>query len=181
MNSIFEGLEFSDWLRWGDRNKAPWKNEYGIYLIAKFEGDGPPSGCADPVDEHVVYIGESLRNVTGRIRSFGRECSRSSKGVSANPSGPRSEYDVLLSDHYLAVTTTGPLEGAATDFSENSSLAEPSLPPKQLLSYRKFERQRLRKASSKTPLEQTWFKLVERWLLHQFVLEWGKLPTENNS
>lgn len=76
MNLIFDRLEFSDWLPWGDRTKAPWKNQHGAYIIANFEGDSLPVGNAGPVDEHILYIGESLRHMSARIRSYGRKSSR---------------------------------------------------------------------------------------------------------
>jgi len=65
-------ISFSPWTSWKDRNSLPKKNEAGVYLIGRFT-EQPPSGPRAPLDEHVVYIGESAGGrFRSRWRSFGR-------------------------------------------------------------------------------------------------------------
>lgn len=65
-------ISFSPWESWNNRNSLPGKNKPGVYLIGRFT-PSPTSGPADPLDEHVVYIGESAGGrIQSRWRAFGR-------------------------------------------------------------------------------------------------------------
>jgi hypothetical protein len=77
---------FTPWVSWGNRRSQPEKDESGVYLIGRFEQQ-PPPGPADPFDERVVYIGESLsERFQGRWRSFGRAAF---KGEGGNRGGKK--------------------------------------------------------------------------------------------
>lgn len=49
---------FSRWHRWDERYVANGRSP-GVYALARFLDDEPPSGPADPLSEAVVYIGET--------------------------------------------------------------------------------------------------------------------------
>lgn len=62
---------FKKWTKWPDRGKIMNSNHPGVYLLAKFKV--PPKGNANPLDNHIVYIGETCNNtLKGRWNQFNR-------------------------------------------------------------------------------------------------------------
>lgn len=67
-------ISFSPWMKWSVRDKylkqLRGKMQSGVYLIARFN-EVPPLGTAEPLDEIVLYIGESTKDrLADRWRSF---------------------------------------------------------------------------------------------------------------
>lgn len=157
-------IRFSAWHPWSDKATLPERNKPGVYIIGRF-ANCPPAGAADPSGDYVVYIGRTLRRVSGRFGAFSRRVS--ALGIND------------LSDHYLAMTATSSPEATLSAPPSDAEIASLGDSAKQIPMYRKFLREQERKASSKSAMEQSWVKLVERWLLYQFVLQWDKLPKYN--
>ena len=63
--------EFSPWKKWEARDQLNGKDYAGIYVLARFSS--PPTDEADPLNDHVVYIGETCENsLSGRLYQFNR-------------------------------------------------------------------------------------------------------------
>jgi len=50
-------IEFSSWLKWTERNGIEDSDKPGVYMLSKFKMAPPP--VADPLDENVIYFGET--------------------------------------------------------------------------------------------------------------------------
>jgi len=50
-------IEFSSWFKWTERNSIEGSDKPGVYMLSKF-GTVLPR-CADPLDENVIYFGET--------------------------------------------------------------------------------------------------------------------------
>jgi len=62
---------FSRWCRWADRDGLPGVDAAGVYALACFNDEPPPT--ADVFDERVVYIGETCdKSLSGRLWQFNR-------------------------------------------------------------------------------------------------------------
>ena len=76
---VSKRFEFTPWLPWASRQQSPYKDKSGVYLIARFLKQ-PPSGPADPLEDEIVYIGESCKErLQSRWRSFDRAAFRDGK------------------------------------------------------------------------------------------------------
>ena len=53
-------ISFSKWYSWSKRKNMPERNRPGVYLLAKFKK--VPKGRANPLDNHIIYIGETCDN-----------------------------------------------------------------------------------------------------------------------
>lgn len=74
-------IKFSKWFQWNDRTELENIDSPGIYILAKFRE--AINGGADPLDEHIVYIGETCDNtLKGRWRQFDRSAFQSKDGHS---------------------------------------------------------------------------------------------------
>ena len=66
---------FSPWVNWVNRNtlaRRDGKDIGGIYLFARFE-QGPLTNSADPLENSVIYIGQSSKGTfKSRWEAFGR-------------------------------------------------------------------------------------------------------------
>ena len=64
-------LRLSRWTPWADRNDITRSDAPGVYLLGRFRG--PPPARVTALDEHVVYIGETVqRKLRQRWRQFNR-------------------------------------------------------------------------------------------------------------
>jgi len=64
-------VQFSRWCRWVERENLDGMDAAGVYALACFDGDPPPT--VDVLDERTVYIGETCDNsLTGRLWQFNR-------------------------------------------------------------------------------------------------------------
>ena len=71
---------------WQDRSTIPGENLPGVYVIGRFVDASPPSGPADPLDPHVIYIGETARRLKSRLKTFERKRRRDQLLCSPCPS-----------------------------------------------------------------------------------------------
>lgn len=75
-------VSFSTWTRWTERYSLPQIDQPGVYLLARFRG--VPPEAADPLDEAVIYIGESTdRTIQNRFYEFHRSAFEAKFGHSA--------------------------------------------------------------------------------------------------
>ncbi len=89
------GLEvnFSSWRQWKDRGSLPGIKCPGVYILAQF--DVMPLGIAEPLDERVVYIGETCNSsLIGRWRGFDKSACTGKFGHS----GGRTYYKKFQGD-----------------------------------------------------------------------------------
>jgi hypothetical protein len=64
-------IQFTEWYVWDDLKSIPNNNKRGIYLIAQF--DQKPEGHANPLDESILYIGEThgkSQSIFKRLNTF---------------------------------------------------------------------------------------------------------------
>jgi len=54
-----ESIDFTVWTPWDERRHLAWANDQGVYLLAHFPAETVPVGPANPLDPHLVYIGET--------------------------------------------------------------------------------------------------------------------------
>lgn len=50
-------IEFSSWFRWNERGRIENSDRPGVYMLSKFRT--VPPRTADPLDENIVYFGET--------------------------------------------------------------------------------------------------------------------------
>lgn len=108
-------IQFSPWISWGDRNAFVGAGNPGVYLLAHFVE--PPPGQADPLDQNIVYIGETHRQILQRRwQAFNRSA------MNGRPSHAGGEtYHALFNEvradlHVAAFPVTGMEEPALTAF-----------------------------------------------------------------
>ena len=99
-------IQFSEWYRFEDRNKiASDLKLKGVYILGKFSF--VLKNKADPLDEHIIYIGQTTRSLGERLKMFER-CARYN---SDGHSGGKEYYRQLtqkgdnLDDLYVAIFT----------------------------------------------------------------------------
>lgn len=61
-------IEFSKWYHWSERHLIKNSDLPGMYLLTKF--DKAPEGFVDPLDKHIIYIGETSRSLKRRWKEF---------------------------------------------------------------------------------------------------------------
>ena len=98
---------FTRWASWANRNSLTDKDKSGVYLVATFE-DRLPAGPADPLEESIVYIGESSE---GRFQSRWRAFARSASGVSTRHRGGRRYREKFGGDLSVLYVSTLSSEG----------------------------------------------------------------------
>jgi len=80
-NMELQEIKFSPWVQWRERDKLKSVDNPGIYLLAKFKEF--TAGNANPLDENIVYIGETCNNsLKGRWYQFNRSAFQSKDGHS---------------------------------------------------------------------------------------------------
>lgn len=84
---------FTPWTSWAERNTLADKDRSGVYLIARFQQ--PPAGPADPLEESIVYIGESSG---GRLRDRWRAFARSAFGTRGRHRGGKRYRETFGGD-----------------------------------------------------------------------------------
>lgn len=73
-------IQFSDWYPWKQRNSIKNSKEPGVYMLAKLTT--VPPGNADPLDDNIIYVGETCRSLRGRWDQFERSAFQSKPGHS---------------------------------------------------------------------------------------------------
>lgn len=64
-------IQFTEWYAWDDIKNIPDGDKRGVYIIARF--DQKPEGHADPLDENILYIGEThgkSQSIYKRLNTF---------------------------------------------------------------------------------------------------------------
>jgi len=51
-------IEFGSWFKWTERNSIEDSDKPGVYMLSKFR-TAPPRVRADPLDENIIYFGET--------------------------------------------------------------------------------------------------------------------------
>jgi hypothetical protein len=171
-------IEFSQWFSWKDRFEIPEKDLPGIYLLARHEDRNPQKGKADQVDPHIVYVGETKKSLSTRWADFHREAFGEGGSHSGGTPYRKKQYANAEGALYLAAMPSSPLRWrpwANTSETELTATLPISLEELRYLK-RSLE---LAPAKRKGPLNGAWIKFVERKVLLNFVLRWGKLPDCN--
>jgi len=88
----FLKIEFSHWYPWKQRNSIKNSKNPGVYMLAKFVT--VPSGNANPLDENIIYFGETCRSLRGRWDQFDRSAFQSKPGHSGGRNYRRLYGDV---------------------------------------------------------------------------------------
>jgi len=86
-------VTFSKWYRWSDRNSIEGSKNPGVYLLAKFERSPPSSGPANPLQDEIVYIGETCASLRRRWCQFNNSAFRNGKGHSGGYTYRRKMQD----------------------------------------------------------------------------------------
>ena len=63
-------IQFSHWYEWEKRESFQDGHLPGVYVIASFDDVAVPDGPGDPLDPHVIYIGEASRTLRQRWKDF---------------------------------------------------------------------------------------------------------------
>lgn len=72
---------FTSWKPWAQRGNIGNAGGPGVYLLAHIPQGQVPAGPASPLDEHIVYIGETHRQTLGRRWSdFDRSARTGNRG-----------------------------------------------------------------------------------------------------
>lgn len=73
-------VEFTPWYPWKQRNRIKNSEAPGVYMLAKFMT--VPSGSANPLNNNIIYFGETCRSLKGRWDQFDRSAFQSKSGHS---------------------------------------------------------------------------------------------------
>jgi len=73
-------IDFTSWYPWKQRNKIKKSEAPGVYMLAKFIT--VPSGSANPLENNIIYFGETCRSLKGRWDQFDRSAFQSKRGHS---------------------------------------------------------------------------------------------------
>jgi hypothetical protein len=73
-------IKFSGWFAWHRRKEVPVTSAPGIYLLAKFRS--APKGNADPLDQGIIYVGETTRSHSQRWYEFNNSAFNNKPGHS---------------------------------------------------------------------------------------------------
>ena len=93
-------IEFTPWFRWKERNKIENSDKPGLYMLSKFKI--VPPGSADPLDENIVYFGETCnQSLKGRWNQFERSAFHLKRGHSGGRTY-REIYGDMGRDLYVA-------------------------------------------------------------------------------
>ncbi|MBA7612805.1 hypothetical protein ES703_20045 [subsurface metagenome] len=161
-------LQFSNWVLWKCRNRVSNVDRIGVYILAKFETNEELPRRVDPLDQHIVYIGQT--NI-GRTTTLKRRLSYFDKeafGNGAAHSGAstyKTHYGTVQDDLYVSVCPILWLDDEINKLTRNKDNFDawigPSSPqPEPFIIY----------------LITNWLEVCLRGL---YVYKWGRLPICN--
>jgi hypothetical protein len=171
-------IKFSQWFPWKNRNTVSGKSLPGVYLLARFEDRDTPSERADPLDQHIVYIGETSRPLSTRWNDFNREAFGGGAPHSGATTYREKQYPDTEGALYLAAMPSPPSQWRVWASMPEAELRRFSVSPEELQQLKRGLDEKA-PAKRKGPLNGAWVKFVERKVLLDFVLKWDKLPDCN--
>ena len=146
-------LVFSEWYSWPNRYEAPHIKLPGVYLLARFL-DSPPAGQADPSCSDIVVIGETRRPLWDRLRDFDKAAFGGGGPHGVGIRYRRRQYLNALEALYVAILPSSPLDWGYWVSKSNE-------------------------VKAKGQLNGAWIKFIERKLLLDYAILYGKLPDCN--
>ena len=103
-----ESIVFSPWVPWSDRAQINGARDQGVYLLAHFDDDKVPTGPASPLDNRLVYIGETHgQTLIERWSQFSRSAQTGVRGHAGGVSY-RKKFGAVSLDLYVAVFSPQP-------------------------------------------------------------------------
>ncbi len=169
-------IHFSPWVPWRVRNQKEDKNLPGVYLISRYDSQDPPKGEADPLDSHIVYIGEATRKLKARWDSFNK--ATFFKTANTRRVTPNVSTEDVLFVGYMPVRESDRRYSKSLDAERQRLLSQDPASKAKVETYIKSQ-QRKSPAKEKDPVSLAWIKLVERQLIFEFCRKWGHLPECN--
>lgn len=171
-------IVFSSWVPWTKRIEIPRSNLPGVYLIARFP-EPPQEKEADPLSQQIVVIGQTRRSLLGRWTQFHAAAFGLGGNHSEGDRYRKKDYPDAMNALYVAAMPTSPLQWKDWATHNDENLAKMLSTSSDEI--RKFKKYIESSASAKTKgvVNGAWIMYVERKLLLQFVLKWGKLPECN--
>ncbi len=98
---------FTPWKPWGQRGEIICAGDPGVYLLAHFPRGRVPDGAASPLDEHIVYTGETHRRpLKKRWSVFNRSAQTGKKGHAGGRTY-HTRYRRIRDDLYVAAYSPG--------------------------------------------------------------------------
>ena len=177
-------LVFSEWYSWSNRYEAPHIKLPGVYLLARFL-DSPPAGQADPACSDIVVIGETRRPLWDRLRDFDNAAFGGGGPHGVGIRYRRRQYLNALEALYVAILPSSPLDWGCWVSKSNEELAcqlsKSSQNAVSAVDVIRFKRWFVQGASVKVKgqLNGAWIKFIERKLLLDYAILYGKLPDCN--
>jgi hypothetical protein len=171
-------LVFSSWVHWAKRAEIPRSNLPGVYLLARFS-EPPQEKEADPLSQQIVVIGQTRRSLLGRWTQFHAAAFGPGGNHSEGNRYRKKDYPDAMKRLYVAAMPSSPLQWRDWATQNDENLAK--MLRTSLDEARKFKKYIESSASARTKgvFNGAWIMYVERYLLLQFVLKWGKLPECN--
>ena len=170
-------IQFSHWYEWDKRESFQDGHLPGVYVIASFDGVAVPDGPGDPLDSHVIYIGEASRTLHQRWKAF------EDSAFDPTTKGRRAKkYRIIFSglnkdSLFTAAMTSSHVQWiglTAEDIAQRLGIPLAEAQRK----FRQFETRT--SAKDKGVKNKAWVKLVERLLLFRYIHRWDKLPVGNS-
>jgi hypothetical protein len=175
--STLPAIQFSNWHHWRHRDRVQENRLPGVYLLARFTDNRVPPQGADPLAEDIVYIGETSASLAARWRQFHRDAFEGIPSHAGGANYRNTRYPMPWRALHVAALTSSPLHWRAW-----AGLSEDRLTQ---LGVSRDESEELKRgieygpAWKKGDLNRAWIKYVERKLILDFVLKWGRLPRCN--
>ncbi len=176
LNSL-PAIVFSSWTHWTKRANIPRSNLPGVYLLARFS-ESPQVKEADPLSEQIVVIGQTRRSLLGRWTQF--------HAAAFGPGGNHSEgtryreknYPDAMKTLYVAAMPSSPLQWKDWAIHDEDLAKMLNTSSDEVRKFKKYI-ESSSSAKTKGVFNGAWIMYVERYLLLEFVLKWGKLPECN--
>lgn len=99
-------IRFSCWFPWKQRSNIKNSMEPGVYMLAKFIA--VPPGNANPLDDNIIYVGETCRSLRRRWDQFERSAFHSKQGHSGGRNYRRIYGDIGQHLYVAAMPVTIP-------------------------------------------------------------------------
>ena len=160
-------ITLSQWRPWQDRSTISGGKSPGVYVIGRFADASPPSGLADPLDPHVIYIGKTARRLMSRLETFERK---------------RRKNQLLYGPYLSQELFVSVMPSPAIDlWWDRSKLCRDwTLKYGEQKAFEMMDWQdNHATAKDKGSLNQAWLLFVERQFLFDFTLLHGELPACN--